>query len=162
MTRQEIFKEGIKIVSEITGVSKDNMLRGGRYRVYVNARKTLIYFLREKYQLGWTVIGNLVDMNHASAIYAYRYVVKNHEFDVEIGIYKAQVDALEITDNMKMRKTLISIMKKTNVSVDTRLDKLIEILSDEKGDISQHYPLPVENYTIPKGSGKTVKQVEGV
>ena len=162
MTRQEIFKEGIKVVSGITGVSKENMLRGGRYRVYVNARKTLIYFLREKYQLGWTVIGNLVNMNHASAIYAYKYVTGNHEFDVEIGLYKAQVDALEITDNMKMRKTLISIMKKTNVSVDTRLDKLIEILSDEKRDISQYYPLPVEDYTLPKRSSEAIEKVEEV
>jgi len=162
MTRQEIFEEAVKMASEITGVSKTDMLSKNRDRINVNARKILIYSLRDKYNMGWAVIGNLVNMNHASAIYSYRYVVNNAEYDRDIKAFKTKMDAIDTSNNTRFRKYLISIIKESTVSVDARLDKLIEILSDEKGDISQYYPLRVEDYKLPKGGSKAIKKMEGI
>jgi hypothetical protein len=162
MTRQEIFEEAVKMVSEITGVSKTDMLSKNRYRINVNARKILTYSLRDKYNMGWTVMANMLNMNHASVIYSYKYVVNNAEYDKDIRVFKTRIDAIDDSNNMRLRKHLISIIKNSTVSVDTKLDRLIEIIRDEKGNISQHDLLQMEDYKLPKGGGKAIKEVEGI
>ncbi len=85
----------IKIIAEHYELKEDDIFKKTRTKDIVQARQFLIYFLREITQLSYTSIGQLLNKDHTTIIYAYEKIVEkmknNPEFHQEIEILRSKI-----------------------------------------------------------------------
>lgn len=58
----------LNTVSEVTGVSVEDMLGKRRYREMADARMLAQYILRKDYQMPWRQMGKLFDCDHTNCV----------------------------------------------------------------------------------------------
>lgn len=162
MKHDKAFDELLKVVSKVTGLSKRGILKNTRERKRVNARKILVYLLRERYNMGWTRMGELIGLKHCSIMHNYNYVINNYKFDPEIKDLKNKVDVVTKEQEDAMKKSLLSIIEDKYTSMEDKLDVLVDILRNEEGNISYYNKLRVESYSLREGSEEASKDVEKI
>lgn len=159
---EEILTKALEEVSNATGMPKSKILSKRRYRTIINARKILVYVLKDKYYLGWSEIAKLTDFHHSLIMHHYRSVVKNCLFNDELRKLKELVDGVTPSEELFVKKTILNVLKDKYTSVEEKLDIMINILKDEKGYISQYDKLRLESYTLRKRGKETSKDVEKI
>lgn len=70
------FDNTLNIISEVTGVSKDDILGRKRYWEYVLARHILLYFMYHYSYMSITAIGRASGRDHTSVIHGNQSIVK--------------------------------------------------------------------------------------
>ena len=105
MKRETIFKEGLSLAVKIYGVKEKNILSRKRKRNFVDARKLIVYFMREKYGLGWTEMAKMFDMNHSSVIHMYNGFLSDSKYDKRVKSCRVEVDNL--VDTTKWWKLIV-------------------------------------------------------
>jgi hypothetical protein len=162
MTNKKIIDLVIEAVSKITNLSRKQILYRSRAKDRVNARRILIYILRCQHQMGWSEIGRLLKCNHATVIYHYDYVINNHMYDPDVKRLKFIVDGTTSKERDLIKKSLYKILDDKYKSLDDKLNILIDVLKNEKGNISQYDKLRLESYTLQQRSKKASKDVEKI
>ena len=105
MKRETIFKEGLNLAVKISGVREREILSRKRKRYIVDARKLIVYFMREKYNLRWTEMAKMFDMNHSSIIHMYNSFLSDSKYDKRVKSCRVEVDNL--VDTTKWWKLIV-------------------------------------------------------
>lgn len=162
MTDKKIIDLVIEAVSKITNLSREKILYRSRAKDRVNARRILIYILRSQHQMGWSKIGKFLQCDHSTVIHHYNYVIDNHMYDPDVKRLKFIVDGTTSKERNSIKKSLYKILDDKYKSLDDKLNILIDVLKDEKGNISQYDKLRLESYTLQQRSKKASKDVEKI
>jgi hypothetical protein len=162
MKHEKAFENLIQVVSNATGLSKAGILKNTRERKRVNARKILVYLLRERYNMGWTRMGELMGLHHSTLIHNYNYVISSYRFDLEIKEIKDKVDVVTKEQEDVMKKSLLNILEDKYTSMEGKLDILVDILRNEEGNISYYDKLRVESYSLREGDKEASKGLEKI
>lgn len=162
MTNKKIIDLVIEAVSKITNLSRKQILYRSRAKDRVNARRILIYILRSQHQMGWSEIGKILHCSHCNVIYHYEYVINNYMYDPDVKRLKFIVDGTTSKERNSIKKSLYKILDDKYKSLDDKLNILIDVLKDEKGNISQYDKLRLESYTLQQRSKKASKDVEKI
>lgn len=127
MTQEQILRDTLLTVSEITNVPPNKILKRDRHKEVSDSRKILYYILKNQHKMGWSTIGRLVGYKHCTVMYGYRYVSDNWMYDVDIMKYKAKADKLEPNDCTKVRDNIRSVIR-SGRNIDQKIEAIINIL----------------------------------
>lgn len=162
MNRKEIARLVVEGVCKITNLSKNQILNKCRLRDSVNARKIVMYILRDQHHMGFAEIGKFLKCDHSTVIHHYNYVINNHMYDPDIKRLKEIVDGTTSKERKTIKKSLYRILDDRYKSLDEKLDILIDVLKNEKGNISQYDKLRLESYSLRERGKKASKDVEKI
>lgn len=161
MRREDILEEGLEVISLLTNVPKEKILTNTRLQSIVTARRFLYYYMKTKYKLGWSTIGRLVKRNHATIMHSYKYIDECEVYDSEVRYYKLRIDNIELGDGMLTRKLLGQLLSNPRLSVDDKIDTIIDIFKDyEEKNISSDSTLQLETSEDSERYGKACEEME--
>ena len=92
----------------------------------------------------------------------YNYVINNYLYDPDIKMLKDIVDGTTSKEIESIKKSIYKILDDKYKSLDDKLNILIDVLKNEKGNISQYNKLRLEGYSVLKGSKKASKDMEKI
>ena len=162
MNGKEVARLVVEAVCNITNLSENQILNKCRLRDSVNARKIVMYILRDQHHMGFAQIGKLLQCNHSTVMHHYNYVINNYLYDPDIKMLKDIVDGTTSKEIKSIKKSIYKILDDRYKSLDDKLNILIDVLKNEKGNISQYNKLRLEGYSVLKGSEKASKDVEKI
>tara|TARA_R100000426_G_scaffold84942_1_gene64446 strand:+ start:5083 stop:5523 length:441 start_codon:yes stop_codon:yes gene_type:complete len=144
MTDLEILQKSVGIITKLTKVSYKDLISNSRKRVVVDARKILVYILREKYLMNYTSMANLLRKTHGTMIYSYNYVKNCSKFNRDINRLKVRVDAIQDDNTIELRKKLLNIIADNKTSNNKRLNMILDILYYEEAHPLRNDPLRLD------------------
>tara|TARA_R100000541_G_scaffold49989_1_gene57173 strand:- start:1208 stop:1627 length:420 start_codon:yes stop_codon:yes gene_type:complete len=116
LSKNDEFYEGLQFVSELIGVSEQDIMSKDRFRDAVIGRHFLRYYLRDKCNFTYQSIADLMDCNHASVIHSVNYVKDCVRYDKLYSLYKHSIDSgvLKTTTNVRLGISNILSSAKNN------------------------------------------------
>ncbi len=135
---QEILEESLSLVCKITRLRKIDILSKCRVRSVVNARKTLVYYMKSNYDLRWVDMANMLNLNHSTIIHYYKCVNDDYMYDRDIRGLKFRIDLIDDTGRMNLRKKILSILNhRPYIKTYKKVNALLDLIEYEKKNISR-------------------------
>ena len=135
---KEIFEESLDLVCKITRLDKTDILSKSRVRSIVNARKTLVYYMKSNYDLRWVDMANMLNLNHATIIHYYKCINDNYMYDRDIRSLKFRIDLIDDTGRINLRKKILGILNhKPYLKIYKKVNALLDLIEYEKENISR-------------------------
>ena len=135
---KEIFEESLDLVCKITRLDKTDILSKSRVRSIVNARKTLVYYMKSNYDLRWVDMANMLNLNHATIIHYYKCINDNYMYDRDIRSLKFRIDLIDDTGRINLRKKILGILNhRPYLKTYKKVNALLDLIEYEKENISR-------------------------
>jgi len=133
-TRLERLDYALDFVSELTSVSREDIMSKSRERETSVARHFLRYFLRTRFNMSYQSIAWYTNSNHATAMHSVKYVNECTVYDKVYRMYKESIDRGVIYNGRGFRERVVKILKsKRNTEFKTNeLVDLLEAFVDKK------------------------------
>ena len=110
--------ELLSIISEVSGISKKDIIGKVRSRSFMIPRQLLCYYLRKKYKYKLVDIAQLFNAHHSSIIHS----VKQIETMISINDHET-ISLIHLIDN-KIKDHKIDLPKKIVITVPNELDHI--------------------------------------
>ena len=133
---KEILEESLELICKMTKLNKTDILSKSRVRSIVNARKIIVYYMRSNYGLKFIDMADMFNCNHATIIYYYKYVNDRYMYDKDIRGLKFRIDLIDDTGIVKLRKKILTIFDYEPFNKTQKVDALIDLIENEKENIS--------------------------
>tara|TARA_R110002073_G_scaffold197332_2_gene356461 strand:+ start:215 stop:634 length:420 start_codon:yes stop_codon:yes gene_type:complete len=129
LTKADEFGEGLQFISELVGLSEQDIMSKSRTRDAAVGRHFLRYYLRDKCNFTYQSIADLMDCNHASVIHSVNYVKECVQYDKLYSLYKHSIDSgvLKTTTDVRLGISRIVSSTKNN---EFKCNAIIELVNE--------------------------------
>ena len=82
----------INVVCDMFEITTDDVKSSSRQRIYTEPRQIIIYFLRQKTELSFKMIGEMFKRDHSTIIYSCQFIESAMSVDKK---FRAKVERIE-------------------------------------------------------------------